>query len=69
MSEEYGSGAELSGEEKQSRPWLWIVIIGVVLFCCVCGGLGAAGWWLWTNGDEIFGLDLMSKLVLYASLI
>jgi hypothetical protein len=67
MSEEFGSAGDFSGEEKKSRPWLWIVIIGVVLFCCVCGGLGAGGYWLWNNGDQF--MELPVGFLQFASMV
>ena len=40
--------------KKRSLKWLWIIVALVFLLgsICMCVGL----WWLWENGDAIFGL-------------
>jgi hypothetical protein len=52
-----------STEGTSSRRTLWIVV-GVVLACCVCAGLGAAGWWLWNNGDQFLNLGVLAGPIL-----
>lgn len=50
-----GSSLPISQKPKERRlKWLWIVVglVFLLLSICVCGGL----WWLWANGDELFGL-------------
>lgn len=47
------AGSTGQGQEgKSSKKTLWIVL-GILLFCCVCGGIGAGAWWLWNNGDQL----------------
>jgi hypothetical protein len=41
------------GRGTSSRVWL-IVLIVVVVLCCLIIACGAAGYWLWENGDELF---------------
>jgi flagellar basal body-associated protein FliL len=41
----------LGKEGKSSKKVLWIVL-GLLLFLCVCGTIGA-GVWLWNNGDQL----------------
>lgn len=52
MDQPMGSSTAAAPEGKPSRKVLWIVL-GVLLVCCVCGGAGAALWWLWNNGDQL----------------
>jgi hypothetical protein len=40
------------GQTGQSSSRTLLIVAAVVLVCCVCAGLGAAGWWLWNNGDQ-----------------
>ncbi|MGH2626729.1 MAG: hypothetical protein ACRDHY_08785 [Anaerolineales bacterium] len=46
------TGSGQGPEGKSSKRTLWIVL-GVLIFCCVCAGGGAALWWLWNNGDQL----------------
>jgi len=49
-----------SGEppEKKSNTTLIIIIVVVVLLCCCCAAVvGGFGWWLWNNGDALFGIS------------
>ncbi len=48
MADSTGPGKE----GKPSRTVLWIVL-ALLLFACVCGGGGAALWWVWNNGDRL----------------
>ncbi len=44
-------------EEEKSKSKLWlIVVIVLVLLCCMVAACGGVGWYLYQNGDEIFGL-------------
>lgn len=54
MAEEFGEPiAAADGGNK--RMWIIIAVVVVVL-CCCCVAAGLGGWYLWENGDEIFGL-------------
>ena len=56
MTEDYGSyDAGIPEPPKRSNTTLIIIIIALVLLCCCCLVVGSAGY-LWTYGDEIFGL-------------
>jgi len=60
MTEDFGESITTGDEghepvEKKSKTWI-IVAIVVIILCCSCLILGYGGWWLWNNGDEIFGL-------------
>jgi hypothetical protein len=41
-------------EPKKSRTGIIIAIVLVVLCCCCLIG-GGLGYYLWTNGDQLFG--------------
>ena len=41
---------------KKSNTGLIVTIVVLVLLCCCCVSI-AAGWYLWTNGDQMFGLS------------
>lgn len=60
------TGSPGQGKEgKSSKTLLWVVL-GILLFACVCGGIGAGAWWLWNNGDRLLegiGALLTSPLV------
>jgi hypothetical protein len=48
--------APAEGQPK-SRTWL-IVVIAVVVFCCLCSLCSVLSWYLYTSGDQLFGLTL-----------
>ena len=52
MNEEFDPVVE---EPKKNNTVLIIAIIAVVVLCCCCV-VGGAVWYLWTYGDQIFGL-------------
>ena len=41
--------------EGKSKLWL-IVVLVLILLCCLVVACGGAGYYLYQNGDEIFGL-------------
>lgn len=43
-------------EEGKSRSWILIVVIVVVICCLVAACLGL-GYYLWSNGDRLFGVS------------
>jgi hypothetical protein len=41
-------------EPKKNNTGIIIAVVVVVLLCCCC--IGAIGlYWLWNNGDQLFG--------------
>ena len=62
MAEDYGETLksdydedEPVQEKKSNKIWIIVVVVVVILgCCCLIGAYG--GWYLWNNGDEIFGL-------------
>jgi nitrate reductase NapE component len=52
-------------EEKKDRK-IWIIIaVVIVVLCCLCLVGAYGGWWLWNNGDDLFGLAAqLSQFVL-----
>jgi hypothetical protein len=54
LTPDYGEGQSVE-EKKNNTLWIIIVIVVIVL-CCFCLMIAYGGWWLWNNGDEIFGL-------------
>jgi hypothetical protein len=51
-----GTGAPTPGEPKKNNNTLIIVIVVLVVLCCCCAA-AAAGYYLYQNGDQIFGLN------------
>lgn len=43
----------------KSRNWLIIAVVAVVI-CCLCLAGMALFYYLWTYGDQLFGLSLRS---------
>jgi hypothetical protein len=41
--------------QPKSRNWL-VVIVAVVVFCCLCSLCGLLFWYLYSFGDQLFGL-------------
>jgi len=61
MTESTETPVVSSGEpKKSSKTWL-IVVIAVVVACCLCVFAAAAIWYLYTNGDQIFGLTALPR--------
>ncbi len=63
MSLDYGETPDTSidslepVEEKKDRT-LWIIIaVLLVVLCCFCLAVVLGAWWLWNNGDALFGLS------------
>ncbi len=52
-----------SGEPKKTNTWLIVGIVVVVVVCCLCVFGGAAAWYLYTNGDRIFGLSAVPMML------
>lgn len=40
--------------KKNNKTWL-IILIVVIVLCCCCSVV-AGGWYLYSNGDEIFNM-------------
>jgi len=52
-----------SAQEKSGNSKVIIIIaIVLVVLCCCMAVLAGAGWWLWNNGDELFGLTSQTLL-------
>ena len=43
-------------EQPKSRNWL-IVVAAVVVFCCLCSLCLLVSWYLFSFGDNLFGLS------------
>ena len=60
MAEDFGetlvSASDEEEEKKDNKIWIIIAVIVVVVCCCIVV-FGFAGYWLYTNGDELFGLS------------
>ncbi|OGO18735.1 MAG: hypothetical protein A2Z14_09595 [Chloroflexi bacterium RBG_16_48_8] len=41
-------------EGKRSSSKVWLIVLVVVVLCCLLVACGAAGYWLWENGDQLF---------------
>ena len=41
--------------QPKSRNWL-IVVVALVVFCCLCSLCLMLSWYLYANGDQLFGL-------------
>ena len=45
------------GSETQAKPRNWLlIVVGVVAFCCICSLCLVLFYYLYTNGDQLFGL-------------
>jgi hypothetical protein len=55
MMDDLGSPKTNFEEPKRNNVVMIIVIVAVVLLCCCLVAVGAI-WFLWTYGDQIFGL-------------
>ncbi len=65
MSEEFEAPLPPVEEpQKRNNTVLIIVIVVLVLLCCCCTAVGSF-WYLWTYGDEIFGLTSRVLLQLF----
>lgn len=59
----------LYGEDAQdtqggNNKVLIIVAVVLVVLCCCLAALAGAGWWLWNNGDALFGLTFQRFMYL-----
>lgn len=59
MAEDFGEtlvSAPDEEEKKDSKIWIIIAVIVVVVCCCIIV-FGLGGYWLYMNGDDLFGLS------------
>ena len=42
--------------KKKSRSTWLIVLLVVLVLCCLCVIVPSIVWYLWSNGDQLFGL-------------
>ncbi|MEW5869636.1 MAG: hypothetical protein AB1894_10200 [Chloroflexota bacterium] len=43
---------------KKDNKMIIIIVVAIVLLCCCCLiVVGGGGYWLWNNGDQLFGLS------------
>ena len=49
---------QMEEPKKKSNTTLIIVIVVLLLLCCCVVVVGGSIWYLWENGDQIFGLSL-----------
>lgn len=64
MAQEFPSPTPPLQEPKKSNNALVIIIIVLVVLLCCCLLLAGAVWYLWTYGDQIFGLSPQSLIIL-----
>ena len=53
--------------KKSNNTVLIIVIVVLIVLCCCCVLAGGAGFYLWNNGDQIFGTGLNIPLWLLSA--
>jgi hypothetical protein len=57
MDQNYGTPyAPIDQPNKKKNTTLIIIIVVLVVLCCCVVVCGLAGWYLWNNGDQIFGI-------------
>ena len=57
MSEELNQVDDMITDEKNGNSKVWIIVaVVLVVLCCCCVFVSLGGWWLWNNGDDLFGL-------------
>jgi hypothetical protein len=61
MSEDFGENIDTGFEEemedkKDNKIWIIIAVVAVLLCCCCAASIGL-GYWLWNNGDDLFGIS------------
>jgi hypothetical protein len=70
MNQDYGTPIppleELPpAQPKKKNTWLIILIVVLVIICCCCAVVGLGGWYLYNNGDKMFGISsLLQSLLL-----
>ncbi|HSF83121.1 MAG TPA: hypothetical protein VLA49_17925 [Anaerolineales bacterium] len=60
MSEDFGTSIPPLEEPKRSNTTAIIITVVVLAVLCCCCVIIGGGWYLWTYGDQIFGLTLQS---------
>lgn len=43
-------------QPKKKSNWIIILVIVLLVFCCCCMIMAGSGYWLWYNGDDLFGI-------------
>jgi hypothetical protein len=56
MTEDMTYVEGVSEETGRNNKVLIIVAIVIVVLCCCLTVIAVGAWWLWNNGDELFGL-------------
>lgn len=50
-------------EPKNNSRTIIIVVVVLLVLCCCCVIFSGLGYWLWNNGDQMFGTGaLLNKL-------
>jgi hypothetical protein len=42
---------------KKTNPWVIALVVILIVLCCCCVLAAGAGYWLWNNGDQLFGIS------------
>jgi flagellar basal body-associated protein FliL len=63
MADDFGTPITPLEEPKKKNNTLLIIIIVVVVLLCICCAIVAAGWYLYTYGDQIFNINTSSQLL------
>jgi flagellar basal body-associated protein FliL len=61
MNQNYGTPIppleEVPSQPQKKNTWLIIVIVVIVVLCCCVAVVVGAGYWLYYNGDKLFGIS------------
>lgn len=64
MDTDYEAPLESLDEPKKNNTLLVVILVVLLVLCCCCVAAGMAGWWLYNNGDELFGLTNLAAAFL-----
>ncbi|MCI0521375.1 MAG: hypothetical protein L0Z70_14100 [Chloroflexi bacterium] len=58
MNQDFGAPINPQGEPKKKNTTTIIIVVVLLLLCCCLLVFGGMAYYLWTYGDQIFGLSL-----------
>lgn len=64
MSEDFGTPIPPMDEPRSRNTTVIIIVVVALIILCCCCAIVAGGWYLWTYGDQIFGLTLQALQML-----
>ena len=51
--------------KKSNTRMIVIIVVVLLVLCCCCAAAAAGGYWLWNNGDQVFGITSLPNMLAF----